>query len=608
MSGIAGYIGKELIEQDRVQATLALMRNRGQEHFYETLTSHGICATLLHSSLGGSDFRGKPPQPFTNAPTMEGYYTIVLDGEIYNYVELREQLKQKGVSDWKLQSEIDIILQCYIQYGEECVKYFEGMWSFAIFDHKKTKLFLSRDRFGEKPLFYSITPNGIFFASEIKYIQALAKENLSINYKQIIRYLATGYMSLFVENDTFFQGVKELPPATNLVIDKRLNTQFSRYWSPIYAPKPMSLQEAVEGFRHHLLNAVKIRLPADVPLASYLSGGVDSASITSIIAKHFNRDVTSFSMIIPDERYNEYDNIMATIADLGCKNSIIPMPQELSIARLRDAVRYHDSPITTISYYLLAFLTEAMAKQGFKVCFSGHGVEGMVGGNFDHISCHLYEMRHSPNYPQYLKDWEQHIKPLLRNPHLSDIEAYFRQIETGERTSDLDNFAEFLKVSPPPAYSAEEVVTGSILRQKIGGLFGGGGRTAVHEEDLNHAFYSLENRIPCYDYSLTEFAYSIPNEYLVQGGYGKYIMREAVKGILNEQARTDRKKVGFNAPFNLLVDLKRKESRDYLLEDSEIFELVDRSKFEPLLKGLLPESYSKFMFYFLSAKIFLESL
>jgi len=607
MARIAGYIGKELVEQDRIRATLDLMSSRGSvEHFYETITTGcGVCTTLLHSSSGTSIFVVKPTQPFTNAPTMEGYYTIVLDGEIYNYVELREQLKQKGVPAPKLQTELDVILQYYIKYGTECVNYFEGMWGFAIYDRKKERLFLSRDRFSEKPLYYSITPNGVFFGSEIKYIQSLSKDKCSINYQQLIRYLATGYMELYRANETFFQDIRELPPATNLVIDRRLNTKFSQYWAHNYAPKTMSLQEAVEGFRYHLLNAVKIRLPADIPLASHLSGGVDSATITSVIAKSFNRDVTSFSVIIPDERYNEYDNIMATVNDLGCKNVLVYAVQEQSFTRLRDMVRYHDSPITTIPYYFLSFLYEAVAEQGFKIAFAGHGLESLVGGNFDHIMLHLYEMRSSPNYPRYLKDWEQHIKPLLRNPHLRDLESYFNQLDTKERTSDLDNFTELLKVDFPLDFK-EKIFAGSLLRNKMCGLFGGGGRVAAHEEDLNSAFYSLETRSPFLDYRLCEFAYSIPNEHLVQEGYGKYIVREAMKGILNEQVRTDREKVGFNAPFNLLVDLRRKENRDYLLEDSEIFEFVNREKFELLLKNPLSESHGKFMFCFLSSKIFLE--
>jgi len=138
-------------------------------------------------------------------------------------------------------------------------------------------------------------------------------------------------------------------------------------------------------------------------------------------------------------------------------------------------------------------------------------------------------------------------------------------------------------------------------------LFHEGTRVILHEDDLNSMLYSVENRSPYLDSKLYDISYSIPNEYLVQDGYGKYILREAVKGILNEKVRTDRRKIGFNASFNSFIDLEKKENRDFILEDSEIFEILDRDKITPLLSmNPMSDSFNKFMFYFLNAKIFLE--
>ena len=154
----------------------------------------------------------------------------------------------------------------------------------------------------------------------------------------------------------------------------------------------------------------------------------------------------------------------------------------------------------------------------------------------------------------------------------------------------------------------ETVYADSLLRSRMmNELFHESISVILHEDDLNSMFYSVENRSPYLDSGLFEISYSIPNEYLIQDGYGKHILREAVKGILNEKVRTDRKKVGFNASFNSLVDLDNKENRDYLLEDGKIFEIIDRDKIAPLLSmNPMSDSYNKFMFYFLSAKIFLE--
>lgn len=603
MCGIAGYIGKTEIDQARISKTLDLMRNRGPDNRdYVSISEGDVNVVLLHSRLSIIDLEARSNQPFTI-----GDCTIIYNGEIYNYIELRQQLEQEGVS-FRTESDTEVLLQCYIRYGEACVNYFEGMWSFAIYDRKNARLFLSRDRFAEKPLYYYSTPDGIFFASEVKFIQSLMDSKLTVNYQQLLRYLVNGYKSLYKTEDTFFLGLKELPYACNMVIGHDLNTRITQYWVPTWTPRQMSLPEAIEEFKHRLLHGVKIRLRADVPLAFCLSGGIDSGSIVSIAAKVFNYDVATFSMIDRDERYNEYDNIRATIDDLSCRNTIIEIPQANLFSRLKALVHYHDAPVYTISYYIHSFLSEAISNNGYRVACSGTGLDELITGYYDHFNLYLYEMRHSPNYPRYLEDWHQHTGHFVRNPYLQNPELYFGQ-PNFRRHIYLDNdvFAGLLKVDFSEEFT-ETVYADSMLRSRMmNELFHEGTRVITHEDDLNSMFYSIENRSPYLDSKLYEISYSIPNEYLIQDGYGKYILRETVKGILNEKVRTDRRKVGFNASFNSLVDLDEKENRDYLLEDGKIFELIDRDKIEPLLSmNPMPNSYSKFMFYFLNAKIFLE--
>ena len=603
MCGIVGYIGKANVDQPRIVKTLDLMRNRGPDHRDYISTNDGdVNVVLLYSRLSIIDLDKRSNQPFTI-----GDCTIVFNGEIYNYLELREQLVKKGVS-FRTESDTEVLLQCYLQYGEECVRHFEGMWSFAIYDRRNARLFLSRDRFAEKPLYYFPTPDGIYFASEVKFIQSLMGSKLAVNHRQLLRYLVNGYKSLYKTEDTFFSGVKELPYASNLMIDHDLNTRTAQYWVPTWTPREMSLPKAIEEFRHHLLHAVKIRLRADVPLAFCLSGGIDSASITSIAAKVFNYDVATFSIIDYDERYNEYDNIRATIDDLGCQHTIIELQQGQPFSRLKTLVQYHDAPVYTISYYIHSFLSEAISNSGFRVACSGTGADELVTGYYDHFNMYLYEMRHSPNYSRYLGDWRQHTGRFVRNPYLQDPELYFDQPDfRGHIYLDNDAFAAMLKVDFFEDFT-ETVYADSMLRSRMmNELFHESIPVILHEDDLNSMFYSVENRSPYLDSKLYEIAYSIPNEYLIQDGYGKYILREAVRGILNEKVRTDRKKIGFNASFNSLVDLDEKKNRDYIMEDGKIFEFVDRDKIEPLLiMNPMSDSYNKFMFYFLSAKIFLE--
>jgi Asparagine synthase (glutamine-hydrolyzing) len=218
-----------------------------------------------------------------------------------------------GVS-FRTDSDTEVLLQSYFRYGEDCVERFEGMWSFAVYDARNRKLFLSRDRFAEKPMYYHVTQEGVYFASEVKFLRELSGSKFPVNTRHILRYLVNGYRSLYKYEDTFFESVKELPYACNMTIDPDLKLNISRYWTPKWIPREMSMIEAIDDFRECLLRSIEIRLRADVPLAFCLSGGIDSATVASIAAKVFIYDIATFSIIDEDERYNEYDNIQSTIS------------------------------------------------------------------------------------------------------------------------------------------------------------------------------------------------------------------------------------------------------------------------------------------------------
>ena len=215
MCGIAGYIGRKPLEQKNVARTLDLMKNRGPDNSdFFSCETNGLYVSLLHSRLSIIDLDKRSNQPF-----VIGNQIVVFNGEIYNYVELREEMVSQGV-EFKTSSDTEVLLQAYIKYGKKCVDKFEGMWSFAIFDRNNEKLFLSRDRFAEKPLFYIETPFGFYFGSEIKFIKALSEKRLAVNHSQIKRYLVNGYKSLYKQEETFFEEVKELSFAFNMIINR----------------------------------------------------------------------------------------------------------------------------------------------------------------------------------------------------------------------------------------------------------------------------------------------------------------------------------------------------------------------------------------------------
>lgn len=602
MCGIAGYFGKRPPSGEKIEATLQLMENRGPDHQGSlALQGGGNQAVLLHSRLGIIDRDDRSNQPFV----LDGC-AIVFNGEIYNYVELREKLEKEGVA-FKTASDTEVLLRSYLRYGESCVEAFEGMWSFAIYDTKENRLFLSRDRFGEKPLYFLEAEDGFFFGSEIKFIRRLLGEKLEVNRRHLLRYLVNGYKALYKTRETFFERVGEVPYATSVLVGQTLKPVSARFWEPSFRPVEMTLEEAVRGVRERLLESMRIRLRADVPLAFCLSGGVDSAALASIAAKVFGYGAAAFSIIDGDERYNEYENIKKTVDDIGCRHELISIPKGFLLERLRRLVAYHDAPVYTISYYVHSFLSEAISKAGFRVALSGTGADELLTGYYDHFNLHLYEMERRPEYAACLRGWKEKVEPHVRNPHLRNPELYsgnpgFRDhiyLNNGE-------FAQFLKTDFWEEFT-EEVYSENLLRNRmLNELFHEVVPPILHEDDLNSMFYSVENRSPYLDRRFFEFAYSVPSEYLIRDGRGKHLLREAMKGILNEPVRLDPHKKGFNASIHSLLDSSARE-REYLLDDSGIFDFFDRPKMEKLLhEDHLPNSYSKFLFCFLNAKIFLE--
>jgi asparagine synthase (glutamine-hydrolysing) len=262
-----------------------------------------------------------------------------------------------------------------------------------------------------------------------------------------------------------------------------------------------------------------------------------------------------------------------------------------------------------VSYYIHSFLSEAIAGQGYKIACSGTGADELVTGYYDHYSLHLYEMREHPKFEEYLSDWQKHVAPVVRNPYLQNPKLYFENPSARDHIYlNREQFSTCLQ-EPFDEPFDEKVFCPSPLRNRMmNEMFEESIPVILHEDDLNSMMYSIENRSPYLDSKLFEFSYSIPAEHLIRDGYNKYILREAVRGILNETVRADRQKKGFNASVNSVVNFKEAATREYLLDESPIFGLVRKEAIQELLERDEPlsNSFSKFMFSFINAKMFLE--
>ncbi|MBM3457872.1 MAG: asparagine synthase (glutamine-hydrolyzing), partial [Armatimonadetes bacterium] len=544
-----------------------------------------------------------------NQPFQAGHKWIAFNGELYNYIEVRRELAEAGES-FRTTSDTEVLVKALDRLGEEVLDRCEGMWAFAVYDEADGSVTLSRDRFGEKPLFLYRTEDGLYFASEVKFLLALLGRRLPVNYDHLYRYLVNGYKALYKERHTFFQGLEELPSGHVMRVEADGTTSSRRYWTPeVHLDERMTWEEAVQGTRERLLRAVEIRLRADVPLAFCMSGGVDSNGLISIAKKVFDYDVHGFTIMNSDARYDEQELVEHTIQQLGIRHTPIPVDVTEFLARMRTLVNYHDSPVSTISYYAHWLLMGSIAEHGYRISISGSAADELFTGYYDHHLAYLYEVRNDPDWHALSqRNWETHILPVVRNPFLRNPDLFIQDPAFRDHIFlDAEGFAAYLTQEWFEPF-AESRYCDSLLRNRmLNELFHEAVPVILHEDDHNAMFYSIENRSPYLDRPLFEFCNTIPSRHLMRNGMAKAVLREALRGIAPDRVIDNRTKVGFNAPIYSFLDVNNPEVRSALLDPSPVFDIVRRPKIEELIaRPDLPNSQSKFLFYFISTKMFLE--
>lgn len=603
MCGIAGALGPRLPDPDRIEKTLALMGRRGPDAcgvYKGSLGANKLC--ILHTRLSIIDLDERSNQPFAKDGCVLSY-----NGEIYNFIEVRDELTRLGYS-FTTSSDTEVIIAAYREWGPGCVDRFEGMWSYALFDEREGRLWLSRDRFGEKPLFYWLHDGVLYFGSEVKILMALSNAKPPVAVAQIRRYLVNGYKALYKTPRTFFEGVQELPSGAQAAITQPSSVEPQPYWSLAFAPKSMTRAETVDGVRERLFNAVKLRLRADVPVAFCLSGGVDSGALASIARKVYGQQIHAFSIIDQDERYNEMDNMRAVVEDLGCDHHVVETSTEGFRDRLRRQVEYHDGPVATISYYMHAFLSEAIHDRGFKVALSGSAADELFSGYYDHYSFWLSQMSTRPDFCTLLDDWRSSYGAHIRNPLLKDPLNFVRDPHSRDHIfHDAEFFSSLMTANFREPFTETHYSDDLLRNRMLNELFNEAVPVILKEDDLNSMMHSVENRSPYLDRRLAEFLYQVPSEHLIKDGYVKSLLRDVVAGILVDEVRLDKRKRGFNASILSLVDRNDPATVEWLLAESPIFEHVKRESIESFLrKDITDNSLSKFLFSFVSAKTFLE--
>jgi asparagine synthase (glutamine-hydrolysing) len=603
MCGIAGHIGPARIDPGRIERTLAAMRHRGPDDRSHNRfeTPAGQLVDLLHGRLSIIDLQERSNQPFKAGSTW-----LSFNGELYNYIEVRDRLG----GDFRTEGDTEVLATTLDRHGWDALDGCEGMWAFATYDERTGTLGLSRDRFGEKPLYLYRDGDDLYFGSEVKFIVGLLGRPLRVNHRHLRRYLVNGYKALYKTSETFFEGLTELPPGSWLERGPGAEEREGRYWSPGRpSENGLSYEEAVEGTRERLIRSVELRLRADVPLAFCMSGGVDSMSLISIAKNVFDYDVHGFTIVSEDERYEEAEMVEYAKRSLGVRHTAIPTDTAGFLPKLRQLVRHHDAPLYTITYYVQWLLMESIHEHGYRISISGTAADELFSGYYDHHLAYLHDIRGEPElFERSLESWREHIAPIVRNPYLQD--PYYFVEDAGRRQHiylDADQFAANLTRPFDEPFEERDYADSLLFNRMHNELFHESVPVILHEDDLNAMYFSIENRSPFLDRELYEFSSSIPPRHLVQRGMAKAVLRDSMRGIVPERIIENRRKVGFNAPVLDLLDKEDPEVRDWLLGDGPVWEHVRRDAIEEVLAlDELPNSKSKFLFNFTCAKLFLE--
>lgn len=587
MCGICGKINfnNEPVDEALLKRMISCLSHRGPDDegiYLRSQKSNGPSAGLGHRRLSIIDLSPSAHQPMANE---DGTVWIVYNGEIYNFPELREDLIKKG-HVFRSKSDTETIIHLYEEYGVECLKYLRGMFAFAIWDERDKSLFLVRDRAGKKPLYYLHSQNTFVFASEIKSI--LQDNNFSRrpDYAAIHHYLT--YQDV-PSPWTAFEGIKKLPPAHYLVL-KNGQAGIKRYWQLSYLPKhKMDLRGYKDEIIERLKEAVRIRLMSDVPLGAFLSGGIDSSSIVAMMSGMMDKPVKTFSIGFREEAYNElrYARMVAEKFKTDHTEFIVD-PKALEIM---DRLVWHYNEPFADSSAIPTYYVSKLAREHVTVILNGDGGDedfagyGRYAANEFSIILHkffpatavkallplvmLFPHGHDPkNFFWRLKRFLQEYakSPEMRNAHwlchfTTEMKKGLYTDDFSSKVSSADSFDLLTgKYNDAPADNfLDKTLYADVMMYLPDDL--------LVKVDVASMANSLEARSPFLDHEFMEFAARIPVGLKLKGRTTKYILKEALKGILPDEILF-REKMGFGVPLDHWFRNELKEmAYDTLLSD-----------------------------------------
>ena len=500
-----------------------------------------------------------------------GKYSIVFNGEIYNYIELKTQLKQLGYS-FKTNSDTEVILAAYDYYQENCVQHFDGMFSFAIWNETTQTLFAARDRFGEKPFFYVNQNERFVFASEMKALWAIGIEKKLSN-NMLSNYLITGNIqNPSSKSQTFYENIHALPPAHFLTINNQ-GLQITPYWN---LEKNNILKDTEENVIKKLdeliHDSVIKRLRSDMPVGMSLSGGLDSTTLLHYITKHQPK-VNTFSVVFPGFEKDESSFVEKAVNHYQVKNFSIT-PNEKDLVDDFEKLMYHqEEPFQSSSIFAQYKVYQLAKENNIKVLIDGQGADEVFGGYLKYAQWYLMEEIRNKNFESFFTQkskFENHF-PAFQFGINNYLAAFFPSraakalsIRADKKSQAKAYFTnDFLAFNiganhndKPVVKSLNDILHFNTMQMGLEEL--------LRFSDRNAMAHGCEVRLPFLNLQLVSYVFGLPSSYKIHDGFTKYILRKTMDGKLPDQIVWRKDKIGFEPPQHQWMNAVIMQ--DYLFE------------------------------------------
>lgn len=581
MCGICGYVCRKELSDEKLIEMNDTMFHRGPDDsgIYQLENSNCWHIGIAHRRLSIMDLSELGHQPML---TKDKSCSIVFNGEIYNFLEIKNILLEKGY-EFTSKCDTEVILAAYQEYGIKCLNLFNGMFAIALYDRRENKLFLARDRIGKKPLYYYINSSGeLVFGSELKPIMKHPAFRKEIATDVLARYFCYKYINA---PDTIFKDTYKVKPGEYVIWqDGRITTKC--YWNILEVSSNKKLEkiddysEAKKGLKDLLIDSVSRRLVSDVPVGTFLSGGIDSTLITAIASKIVEKPIKTYSIGFYSKKENEAQYAKNIAKYLETDHTEMYISSKELFEMVHDIPRYYDEPFADSSQ-IPSMLVSKLAKQSVTVALSGDGGDELFCGysaydwifwaqKFDLFGGVVNGLIDNTRFKELLPD---KLKALLNNRNENTKVQLLTDIRQKHALELINGNSKSIKYAEESAISDDNWQSKRMLLEMITNLPG----DMLTKVDRASMKYSLEVRCPILDYRIIEYSFRVPHEFKYFHGEKKHILKDITYDFV-PRSFLDRPKMGFGVPLSewlrneLNVDLLRYADNS-ILEKQGIFNI-----------------------------------